>query len=124
MNQTPTTRLVFRATTTWGRPTTMMLESSVAMKIPTVVTVRTTHLYSKNRPPDRQASPRFDGPRYKTTLRKETERFSSRQKNGDSPRTSPDPESAKAVLLPRSFTLLPMGKSTVSKIRVKAHSAP
>src|SRR2546422_6715583 len=47
MIQTPTTRLVFRSDTTWGSPTTTMLESSVAMKIPTVVTVRTTHLYSK-----------------------------------------------------------------------------
>jgi hypothetical protein len=47
MIQTPTTRLVFRSDTTCGSPTTTMLESSVAMKIPTVVTVRTTHLYSK-----------------------------------------------------------------------------
>src|SRR6266849_9276190 len=31
--------------TTWGKPTTTMLESRVAMKMPTVVTVRTTHLY-------------------------------------------------------------------------------
>src|SRR5437870_9413527 len=55
MNQTPTTRFVFRARTTWGRPTTRILESSVAMKMPTVVTVRTTHLYSKNKPPDGKA---------------------------------------------------------------------
>src|SRR5213594_207307 len=49
---TPTTRLVFRSDTTCGSPTTTMLESRVAMKIPTVVTVRTTHLYSKrNRSP-------------------------------------------------------------------------
>src|SRR2546425_11226830 len=47
MIQTPTTKLVFRSDTTCGSPTTTMLESSVAMKIPTVVTVRTTHLYSK-----------------------------------------------------------------------------
>src|SRR5205807_10633007 len=47
MIQTPTTRLVFRSDTTCGSPTTAMLESRVAMKIPTVVTVRTTHLYSK-----------------------------------------------------------------------------
>src|SRR5467141_948934 len=47
MIQTPTTRLVFRSATTCGSPTTTMLESRVAMKIPTVVTVRTTHLYSK-----------------------------------------------------------------------------
>src|SRR5712664_3612151 len=46
MIQTPTTRFVFRSDTTCGRPTTTMLESRVAMKIPTVVTVRTTHLYS------------------------------------------------------------------------------
>src|SRR5437899_3094312 len=45
--QTPTTRLVFRSDTTCGSPTTTILESRVAMKIPTVVTVRTTHLYSK-----------------------------------------------------------------------------
>src|SRR5207249_5617328 len=49
--QTPTTRLVFRSDTTCGSPTTTMLESRVAMKIPTVVTVRTTHLYSKRKPP-------------------------------------------------------------------------
>src|SRR5436309_13980327 len=49
--QTPTTQLVFRSDTTCGSPTTTILESRVAMKIPTVVTVRTTHLYSKrNRP--------------------------------------------------------------------------
>src|SRR5712664_3693653 len=47
MIQTPTTRFVFRSETTCGSPTTTMLESRVAMKIPTVVTVRTTHLYSK-----------------------------------------------------------------------------
>src|SRR6266571_4442524 len=46
MIQTPTTKLVFRSDTTCGSPTTTMLESRVAMKIPTVVTVRTTHLYS------------------------------------------------------------------------------
>src|SRR5206468_12110404 len=45
------TRLVFRSDTTCGSPTTTMLESRVAMKIPTVVTVRTTHLYSKRKPP-------------------------------------------------------------------------
>src|SRR5438067_13879317 len=50
MNQTPTTRFVFRARTTCGRPTTRILESSVAMKMPTVVTVRTIHLYSKDNP--------------------------------------------------------------------------
>src|SRR2546425_7001564 len=50
MIQTPTTRLVFRSDTTCGSPTTTILESRVAMKIPTVVTVRTTHLYSKKTP--------------------------------------------------------------------------
>src|SRR6266849_6695693 len=69
MNQTPTTRFVFSATTTCGRPTTRMLESRVAMKMPTVVTVRTTHLYSKNEPPDREASPGLDRARYKTPPR-------------------------------------------------------
>src|SRR6266446_2355300 len=49
MNQTPTTRLVFSAATICGRPTTIMLESSVAMKMPTVVTVSTTHLYSNHK---------------------------------------------------------------------------
>src|SRR5260370_1053560 len=65
MNQTPTTRFVFRATTTCGRPTTRMLESSVAMKMPTVVTVRTTHLYSKNEPPRLLACPGLGLDRYK-----------------------------------------------------------
>src|SRR3989442_15885715 len=50
MIQTPTTKLVFRSDTTCGSPTTTILESRVAMKIPTVVTVRTTHLYSKKTP--------------------------------------------------------------------------
>jgi hypothetical protein len=44
---TPTSRLVFRSDTTGRSPTTTTRESRVAMKIPTVVTVRTTHLYSK-----------------------------------------------------------------------------
>src|SRR3989442_13475941 len=64
--QTPTTRLVFRSDTTCGSPTTRMLESSVAMKIPTVVTVRTTHLYSNNKPPRLLACPGFELDKYKT----------------------------------------------------------
>src|SRR5207253_8839819 len=71
MNQTPTTRFVFSARTTWGRPTTRMLESSVAMKMPTVVTVRTTHLYSKDKPPGYQAFPSLRLARYKTPPRNE-----------------------------------------------------
>src|SRR3989475_8442514 len=71
MNQTPTTKLVFSARTTCGRPTTRMLESSVAMKMPTVVTVRTTHLYSKDKPPDCQAFPSLRLTRYKTPPRDE-----------------------------------------------------
>ncbi|HZY47312.1 MAG TPA: hypothetical protein VFE96_05885 [Candidatus Bathyarchaeia archaeon] len=49
MIHTPTTRFVLRSEMTCGSPTTTMLESRVAMKIPTVVTVRTTHLYSKRK---------------------------------------------------------------------------
>src|SRR5437588_11470677 len=71
MNQTPTTRFVFSANTTWGRPTTRMLESSVAMKMPTVVTVRTTHLYSKDKRPGYQALPSLRLARYKTPPRHE-----------------------------------------------------
>src|SRR6266566_876474 len=75
MNQTPTTRFVFRARTTWGRPTTRILESSVAMKMPTVVTVRTTHLYSKDKPPDYQAFPSLRLARYKTPMWNEASMF-------------------------------------------------
>src|SRR2546426_5719912 len=71
MNQTPSTRLVWRLLTTWGRPTTIMLESSVAMKMPTVVTVRTTHLYSNNQPPIYQASPGSRPEKYKTPQQRE-----------------------------------------------------
>src|SRR5439155_24113325 len=71
MNQTPSTRLVCRLLTTWGRPTTIMLESSVAMKMPTVVTVRTTHLYSKNESPIYRASPRSRSAEYKTPQQRE-----------------------------------------------------
>jgi hypothetical protein len=56
----------FRSNTTCGSPTTTMLESRVAMKIPTVVTVRTTHLYSKRTRHTKQYfSPRPKNPEYK-----------------------------------------------------------
>src|SRR5437899_2829804 len=103
MNQTPTTKLVFSAPTTWGRPTTIMLESSVAMKIPTVVTVRTTHLYSKDKPPDCQAFPGLLQASYKTPREKRL-RCSHRTIYTDSPRISPKqylsrPSSFRAVSL-------------------------
>src|SRR5437660_1697969 len=103
MNQTPTTRFVFRARTTCGRPTTRMLESSVAMKMPTVVTVRTTHLYSKDKPPDQQASPSLRPSRYKTPPRNEASMFRVRTIHGDSPRTSPDQRSGRGLhMMPSS----------------------
>src|SRR5207302_11103670 len=95
MNQTPTTRLVFRARTTWGRPTTRMLESSVAMKMPTVVTVRTIHLYSKDNPPDCQAFPSLLLARYKTPPRHEASMLRVKTIHGDPPRTSPDQRSTR-----------------------------
>src|SRR5437667_12800500 len=97
MNQTPTTKLVFSARTTCGRPTTRMLESSVAMKMPTVVTVRTTHLYSKDKPPGYQAFPSLWLARYKTPPRNEASMFRVRTIHGDSPRTRPEQRSGKGV---------------------------
>src|SRR6266699_4913193 len=105
MNQTPTTRFVFRARTTWGRPTTRILESSVAMKMPTVVTVRTTHLYSKDKPPDYQAFPSLRLARYKTPPRNEASMFGVRTIRGDSSRTSPDQRSGRGVSYGAQFTL-------------------
>src|SRR5437667_12535915 len=90
MNQTPSTRFVWRLLITWGRPTTRMLESSVAMKMPTVVTVRTTHLYSKDKPPGYQAFPSLWLARYKTPPRNEASMFRVRTIHRDSPRTRPE----------------------------------
>src|SRR2546425_9538669 len=104
MNQTPSTRLVWRLLTTWGRPTTMMLESSVAMKMPTVVTVRTTHLYSKDRPPDYQAFPGLRLTRYKTPPRNEASMLRVWTIHEDSPRTSPDQRSG------RGFHMMPSSR--------------
>jgi len=44
----------------------------VAMKMPTVVTVRTTHLYSKNEPPIYRPSPGLAPEEYKTPQQRET----------------------------------------------------
>src|SRR5947209_16505467 len=101
MNQTPTTKFVFRARTTCGRPTTRMLESSVAMKMPTVVTVRTIHLYSKDNPPDGQAFPSLLLARYKTPPRNEASMLRVKTIHGDPPRTSDDQRSG------RGFHMMP-----------------
>src|SRR6266516_3718057 len=105
MNQTPSTRLVWRLLTTWGRPTTIMLESSVAMKMPTVVTVRTTHLYSNNQPPIYQASPGCRPEKYKTPQQREQDIPRIESHSGDSPRISPDQQSGRGVPLNTLFTL-------------------
>src|SRR6266566_481599 len=114
MNQTPTTRFVFRARTTWGRPTTRILESSVAMKMPTVVTVRTTHLYSKDKPPDYQAFPSLRLARYKTPMWNEASMFRVGTER-DSPRTSPDQRSDRGLRYDAEFTLPSSHKSPISK---------
>src|SRR5215831_10288566 len=79
MNHTPSTRFVLSARTIWGSPTTRMLESSVAMKMPTVVTVRTTHLYSKRSPPLAvQFEPRFAKTSIKPKCAKKSTPYSCR----------------------------------------------
>src|SRR5439155_16468589 len=111
MNQTPSTRLVWRLLTTWGRPTTIMLESSVAMKMPTVVTVRTTHLYSNNQPPIYQASPGSRPEKYKTPQQREQDIPRIESHSGDSPRISPDQQCGRGVTLSSLFAIVLHGRA-------------